>query len=291
MQKSTFKAHPLTVFILMRSYWFVFASPILRIIVEYIACGDTKIISSTEALAASAVIFFAICGWASIKIDIVDDLVIIKRGVFIKSCSKIAVSKASDIYLKRNFLDILFKSVGCFVGLQAYNNGKSNFKIKLKHKDANKIFPQNINGDIYPVKSNRNRNRFFLVPMLIALILVTFKTVFLGVDGILVTAIFLLIDAYYAVICYYNYKKGQLHIQNNIYAVDVKGFSCYRFFCDKNKVGVIKIFQTPTDRQLKTCKIKITAYSEDAKSIKIKNSNLKNSIEVINKELNLKIRV
>ncbi len=291
MQKSTFKAHPLTVFILMRSYWFIFASPILRIIVEYIAWGDTKIISTTEALAVSTVIFFAICGWASIRIDIVDDLVIIKRGGFIKSCSKIAVSKASVIYLKRNFIDILFKSVGCFVGLQAYNSDKSNFKIKLKHKDVNKMFPQNTNGDIYPVKSNRNRNRFFLAPMLIALILVSLKTAFLGVGEIWVTAIFLLIDAYYAVVCYYNYKKGQLHIQNNIYAVGVKGFSRCQFFCHKNKVGVIKIFQTPADRRLKTCKIKITAYSEDAKSIKIKNTNLKNAIDVINEKLNLKIRV
>ena len=103
-------------------------------------------------------------------------------------------------------------------------------------------------------------------------------------------AVALCVDGYYASVCYHNYKHGKLCLNNTILASGSSLFTVRELFCNKNRIGIIKILQTPADRRLHTCKVKITVRSENADHVRIRNLNIKTVKETLNKQFNLKLK-
>ena len=92
----------------------------------------------------------------------------------------------------------------------------------------------------------------------------------------------LLVDLYYADLCKCCYLHGGLSIGDNIGAKGAKGFNFCEMNCDKAKVGVIRITETLPDRKYGTCKVKVTARSENAYGITVKNLNKSEVLKALN---------
>lgn len=285
------RPHPLTIFYFMHSYWLVFVAPPVRILLQYAFIKEAQIFLLSETVAVAAAFVFAVFRWFSTKIVVYKDVWEVKKGLFVKSCSIITLSNASGIYIKRGFVDVIFKSANVFINTQTDNTKQNNLKIKFKLSDLEKIFVCSSAKNVYPIRTRRNFCRFFIVPVWVAVVvLMGLLTVFRDFE-IIPTLTILAINAYFAVICYYNYKKGSLSTDKNISIIGSKGLSLYSFYCKKENVGIIKIYQTPADRNLKTCKIKFYEYGEGSKGIKVRNVDLDDTVIKINKAFGLNIDV
>lgn len=288
MKKFAFRAHPITIFYLIRSFWIVFVAPPIRVIIQYVTNGDARIILFSETLAISLVVLFAVFSWALTKITVTDDKIMVEKGFLVKSCNVISLSNVSCMYAKRSLADIIFMSASLYVKSESDAYQRNSFKIKIKTSDLGKIFGENTAKTISPVKSRRNFFRSFIMPMWIALIILAVLLMDFGPKGL---AALLLIDVYYAVNCYHDYAKGQIGIEDNVIITGSKGLMTYRFLCSKENIAVIKISQTPADRTLNTCKIKMIEHAKGAKGIKVTNVGIKEAVETINKEFDINVNV
>lgn len=477
MIKTEFKAHPIMIVRLMKPYLFVLILPLLRALFQYVTKGEIDGLLALELIAFAFILVMAILGWRAISITVNDRYITVKRGVFLKSCAVIEVSRLSSISLEQNILDYILRSVDCYVNTEAGRPNKSDFNLKMYKSDAkllfkniygeeaqnvikfsayriallaattssavtgiiisvpiinktsdligvaisdmlfneinnvssrfNSIFPpvvnivtiilliayglaffvsffKNVNfklksiengievqsgiivrkrvmfkkskvndvcfeqtplmrilkiysmkasiggyGDnkgrravvvpvakhkeleeqldkhfpylqpdgntIAPKQTRRNIKRFLYIPAMLALIIMGAGAVaailFPYFDRLVLflAAVLLGIDMYYASICYRNYKYGELRLGEYILASGSSGFTVRELYCDKGKIGVIKISQTPADRWLATCKVKLTVRSENADSVRVKNIDLKTVNKSLNKTFKLNI--
>lgn len=477
MIKTIFKAHPIMIVRLMKPYLFVLILPLIRALIQYVSKGEIDGLLALELMAFGFVLLVAILGWRAITITINDRYITVKKGVLIKSCSVIEISRLSSISLKQNIMDIFFKSVDCAVNTEAGRPQKSDFKIKMHTDDAkmlfklvygeekqeavkfsayriallaattssaatgiivgvpiinkasdlvgvaisdmllneinsvsshfDSVFPpvvntitlillfayivsflisffKNVNfrlksgrngvevqsgvivrkrtmfkkskvnnicfeqtplmrllkkytmrasiggyGDtkgeravVVPVakhnelEHNLNKhfpflqpdgnsitpnqtiwtlNRFLYIPAILALLIMgvgaTLALIFPYFDRFILflSIVAIGIDLYYASVCYHNYKYGKLCLGEFLLASGSVGFTVRELYCDKHKIGVIKISQTPADRRFKTCKVRLTVRSESADSVRIKNINIKTAKAQLNKTFKLNI--
>lgn len=475
MIKTTFKAHPIMIFRLMKPYLFVLILPLIRALIQYVTKGEINGLLSLELAAFAFILAVAVVGWRSISITVSDRYVTVRKGVLIKSCAVIEISRLSSISLKQNILDFVFHSVDCAVNTEAGTPQKSDFKFKMHTNDAkrlfklvygeeertvikysafsiallaastssaatgiivgvpvinkasdlvgvaisdmllseisnisnkfNNVFPpivntvtiilliaysvsfllsflKNINfklksgknsveiqsgffarkkiifrkskvnnlcfeqtplmrllkrysmkasvggyGDgrgeravivpvarhteleqqlkehfpflkpkgksVSPKQTRINLNRFLYVPTLVALAIIgagaTLMVLFPYFDRFMLflTVVALCVDAYYASVCYHGYRHGELRVADFVLACGSVGFTVRELYCEKNKIGVIKISQTPADRKFNSCKVKLTVRSENADSVRVKNLDAKSVKEAINKQFNL----
>lgn len=477
MIKTTYKAHPIMIVRLMKPYIFVLILPLIRALIQYVTKGEINGLLALELVAFGFVLVMAILGWRAISITVNDRYITVNRGVLIKSCAAIEVSRLSSISLKQNIFDLIFNSVDCSVNTEAGRPQKSDFNLKMYKNDAKRLFKivygeeqqtvikfsayhiallaattssaatgiivgvpiinkasdlvgvaisdmlldeinnvssrfdsifppivntvtiillfayavsfltsffKNVNfklkssehgievrsgiivrkiitfkkskvnnvcfeqtplmrllkkhsmrasiggyGDakgekavivpvathnelegrlkehfpflqpqveaIKPSQAIRNLNRFLYFPTILALLIIGS-----GVFGLLVfpyfdrpilflTLVLLGIDAYYASVCYHNYKYGKLCLGDFLLASGSTGFTVRELYCEKGKIGVIKITQTPADKRFKTCKVKLTVRSENADSVRVRNIDLKTVTKRLNKTFNLNI--
>lgn len=477
MFKTSFKAHPIMIFSLIKPYLFVLVLPIIRAIVQYLKKGETNGLLLLEIIAFLIIAIMAVFRWLSINITVNEGYLTVKKGFLIKSCAVIEVSHLSSIALKENLIDFIFHTVTLTINTEAGRPKKNDFYIKMSLDDAKKfylmvygqekmelvkfsalkiallaattssattgiiigvplikrasdligtaiseillneisnvsngfndIFPPVINTitlililayvfsfaiiffknvnfrlkiskkaveiwsgflvrkkiifkksalnnicieqmplmrifkaysmrvsiggygdnkgekavivpigtqgklkttlkehfvfcasrnvDIAPQKSKQNLNRFLYIPAMVAIITtvsgIAFAIFLPYLDRIILffMLIALGIDLYYASVSYYNYRFGGIVFGDYISAKGSKGFIIRELYCNKNKVGVIKIIQTPADKKLKTCKLKITIRSEGADGVRIKNIDKKTLILQLNKTFNLNI--
>lgn len=148
---------------------------------------------------------------------------------------------------------------------------------------------------IRPTRTRWNLNRFLCIPAILALLIIgagiVCVLIFPYFDRLVLflTLVLLGIDAYYASVCYRNYKHGKLCLGDFLLASGSTGFTIRELYCEKGKIGVIKISQTPADKRFKTCKVKLTVRSENADSVRVRNIDLKTAKESIKKTFNLNI--
>lgn len=290
MNNTVIRPHPLTIFYLMRSYWLVFVAPPIRILLQYLFIKEVQMFLLSETVVIITALFLAVFRWYFTQIVVFNDIWVIKKGLFIKSRSIIRLSNASGIYVKRGFIDVIFKSASVFINTQTDNTEQNNLKIKFKIGDLEKIFNNSCTENVYPVRTRRNFCRFFVIPLWIVFLMIILLTVFIYFKTVQILII-LVINMYFTAICYHNYKNGGLYFDNNISVIGSKGLLLYNFYCKKEKIGAIKIYQTPADRKFKTCKIKLFEYSEGAKGIKVRNADLNDTVAKINKAFNLNVNV
>lgn len=472
MFKTTFKAHPIMIFRLMKPYLFVLVLPLIRALVQYLRDAKTDGLLLFEILAVSFVVLIATLNWKLIKITVYNDKITVKKGVLIKSCAVIHISQLSSVLIKQGPIDRIAGSVKCHINTEAGAPQKSDFSLKMYKNDAEYLFKllygeektktirfsplkiallsaatssattgifvgvpiinqaselagiaiaeafyseisnissrfnntfspiinvvtlilisaylfsfgvtfvKNANfklqsgtenmivqsgiiiqkrivfrksainnicfeqkpllrlakrfslrvsvggyGDrrgekavIVPVVSKKEAqeclnayfasieiadcqikpvsglNRFLYIPaivfvsiiaaaMVVGAIFETFKTLIL-----LFLVVLSLLNIYYAGICYRNYRHSKLCLGKNLFAIGSSGFTIREFYCEKNKIGIIKITKTPADRALKTCKVKFTVCSERADNIRVNNLNVKCLEQMLSKNFDL----
>lgn len=108
-----------------------------------------------------------------------------------------------------------------------------------------------------------------------------FQSIFLllSVSGALILAVIV----YYGSVCYRNYRFGKLVLGDCVFASGSVGLSVRELYCEKERVGEIKLKRTPLDRRKNTCKAEIIICSESADSVRVKNIEYQKTLEMIEK--------
>ncbi len=140
MIKTTFKAHPIMLFSLMRPYLFVLVLPLIRALVQYITEKQINGLLNLEIIAFSFALITAFFSYRAISVTVVDGYLIVKKGIFIKRRAVIEASRLSSIVLRRNVIDIVFGSVECAVNTEAGRPQKSDFAFKMYFCDTKRLF-------------------------------------------------------------------------------------------------------------------------------------------------------
>lgn len=228
----------------------------------------------------------------------------IQSGSIVRKRITFKKSMVNDVCFEQTILMRLLKKYSMRVSIGGYGDSKGEKAVIVpiaKHGELEKYmkkhFPtlSNTGVAISPNKSILNLNRFLFLPALLMLIIIgfgaTLTIIFPYFDRVvmLLTAVAMCVDLYYASVCYHDYKYGQLCLGRCIFASGSQKFTVREMNCDTNKVGVIKIQQTPADRQFKTCKVKIVVRSENSDSVRVKNLMAKKVSHHINQTFNLNI--
>lgn len=228
----------------------------------------------------------------------------IRSGVFVRKRTMFKKAKVNNVCFEQTPLMRLLKKYSMRASVGGYGDDRGEKSVVVPVASHNELeeslkkhFPfLSINGEsLKPQQTRQSLNRFFYIAFVLALFTIAVGTIcvitFPYFDRLIVFLILVLlgIDAYYASVCYHNYKFGELQLGEHLLASGSAGFMVRELYCEKSKIGVIKVIQTPADRRFETCKIKLTVRSEKADSVKVRNIDIKAAKERINKVFDLKI--
>ena len=292
MKKEYIRLHWTTILKSIRSYWIVLASPLLRIVLQYVITGNAETILLSDIVIFTTILAYAFIKWFNTKIYFKTNSIIVKSGVFLKSYNKISISRLTSIYFKRSMLDFLLNSAVCYISIEASANIET---FKFNYRDTKDIIVVN-GGDITTLKTPANKKRFLLMPTLIFCFVISTLVIKMLLYGKLAyydAAFFIaltIVDLYYGYVCYHNYLRNRIKIDNSISFYGTRGLSTIKHSCSKNMVGIIKIYQTPTDRRYKTCKAKFIELSNGGTGIKIANADVREVVNCVNSNFDLELQ-
>lgn len=215
-----------------------------------------------------------------------DEKLEIRSGFFVKRHTVFNKRSVNDVCIEQTPLMRLFHAFSLRASVAGYGDGKNERAIVVpcgrdkEIKDCFSIyFPhlQSVGTSLKAPHNYRNGRRFLFVPTLLSVLTVLaaviegllfpeFISLILFVNSILLTVI-----VYYGNVCLKDYRTARISFGENIFASGSVGLSRRKLYCEKEKIGIIKISRTPADRKYKTCKVKLTVCSESADSIRIKN--------------------
>lgn len=214
------------------------------------------------------------------------DIIEVQSGIIVRKRIIFKKSKINNICFEQTPLMRLIKKHSMRVSVGGYGYGKGDIAVIVPiatHKELQEQFAEQFpllkidKNRIQPLRTRVNLKRFLYLPMLYAILIAAVGAALMMIFPyfdrfvLFLTVVALCIDGYYASVCYHNYKYGGLSISDCICASGSTGFTVRELYCEKSRIGVIKISQTPADRHFNTCKIKITVRSEGADSVRVKN--------------------
>ncbi len=237
------------------------------------------------------------------KLQSDEKIVEIKSGIFIRRHIVFKKSQVNNVCIEQTPLMRLVKKFSMRVSVGGYANtgGEKAVVVPIASYQGlrtglGKYFPH-LNDRKEYIESPRTpiaRNRFFLVPLIWFVLIVTTAMVSAILlehfenAALFVTAVLLGFDLYYATVCYRNHKYGKISFGDSVVASGMVGFNVRELYCDKNNIGIIKITETPADRRYKTCKVKLIVRSEKADRIRVKILDTDTVISAIKQNYNLK---
>lgn len=226
----------------------------------------------------------------------------VQSGFIAKKRIMFKKSKINDICFEQTPLMRLVKKYSMIASVGGYGDNKGEKAVVVpvaSHVELEKHFKRHFKHfkphgkPISPEISVVNLYRFLYIPAIIAFLILglaaTLVFAFPYFDRLVIflTAIALCIDGYYSSVCYNNYKLGKLCLSDSILVSGSSGFNVRKLYCDKSRIGVVKISQTPADRHFNTCKVKITVRSESADSAKVRNLDLDTVKTIVKKQFNI----
>ena len=228
-------------------------------------------------------------------IDIQSGLIIRKRIVFKKS-------QINNICLEQNPLMRLFKRFSMRASIGGYGDIRGEKAVVVpvaSHKSLCQRLKIHFSSFlpnseyIRPVQSRTSLRRFFFVPTMafisVLSVGITLSLVFehFGAFILFLMAVAAAVVVYYASICYRDYRDSKLSLGKRVMASGSTGFIIRELYCDKNNIGIIKIIQTPADKKHNTCKVRLTVRSENADSVRVKNLDLSTVKQKIKETFNI----
>ncbi len=220
------------------------------------------------------------------KLKIGKEKIEVEYGVIARCHTVFKKSAINDLTVEQTPIMRIFKlfSMRAAVGGYGDNRGEKAIIVPAARYDEirgafSEVFdvlrlPQ---GAIKAERSKRNAIRFLWVPRIYAeidiaatvVLALSFPSVsrFLIVSG----AALMTLIVYYGNLCFKSYKNGRLDISDKIFASGFSGLTVRELYCDKSRVGEIKISRTPADKLYGTCKVDIIVRSESADKIRVRN--------------------
>lgn len=236
------------------------------------------------------------------KLQTDNNSVEIKSGLIVRRHIIFKKSKINNICVEQN---PLMRMAGRFsmrasIGGYGDKRGEKSVVVPIAsygglQKELKRHFPElTVKGEaIEPIRSSISRNRFFFVPTVLFIVIVTASVVsavffeYFTSLILFLTIVLLSVDLYYAYVCYRKYKYSRLWLDKNVYASSTVAFNTRELYCNKTNIGIIKILQTPADVRFKTCKIKLTVRSEYADSIRVDNLSVDTVRDKLKESFNL----
>lgn len=280
MNKTNFKLHPVAVLYMLRSYWYIFTAPFIRIIIQNVFFDRAARLLLSEKMILLLTSIYVILKWLRTDITVKNDKITINKGLLVKSYQVIKLSHVLSITTKQNILDILTGCATCCFNVEINLRGfaKNTFKIRARDTKALLIAAY---GDTKTskLKIKRQKRRYFTIPCL----LIAVTAVLMSIIGffyqntqrvMILTVMLLMIEFCYVLFCYVNFKRSNIFIGDVIYAQGTSAFGLYSICCYKSKVETVKISQSLIDKRHNTCKIHLLLYVNRGRRLKIKNADL-----------------
>ncbi len=213
------------------------------------------------------------------RIEVCSGFITKKRTVFNRT-------GINNICIEQNPLMRLFRMCSMYASVGGYGNrkGEKAVVVPCGRRDTVKgrlysYFPQlrPSNAEIHAKHGKRMLWRFLFVPRIIIgailLVAVALAVFFAYFDRLIVfvSASAIILSLYYGSICYTNYKHGGISFGDTVYARGLRGFTIRELYCTKDRIGVIRLCETPADRRHKTCKVILTVRSESGDRVKAHN--------------------
>lgn len=140
MIKRTYRAHPLIMLNTVKPFLFVLILPTVKGIIEYIISGRFTGVLSPSLFLAALVFVIAFLNYKAFSVSVRDDLVVIRKGFFVKSVSAISRDRLSSLTARTGLSDLILGSVTFKINTEAGAAGKTDFSFKLHKKDGNELF-------------------------------------------------------------------------------------------------------------------------------------------------------
>ncbi len=228
----------------------------------------------------------------------------VQSGLFVRKRTVFKKHSVNNICLQQTSLMRAFQMFSMRVSIGGYGDsrgekavivpaGRHN-ELKERLKTHFPFFRAKQEG-IKPLRTKTNISRFLLLPTVFAMAIISLMLmamiIFPFFDRLIlfVGIVLLCVDLYYGSICLRDSKRSELVLGEQIFAAGSIGVTVRELYCSRNRVGSIKITETPADRRLHTCKTKIVVRSESADSVRVKNISLTTVLEKIREIYNVEV--
>lgn len=149
--KTTFKAHPFMMYYFIKPFLFVFILPVLKGAVQYLLFKRITGILFYEVLLLVGLLAVALGRLLAFKIEVDDNCLTVKRGIFLRQTAVIDKNRISSIIMDRTPADFLLGSVTFKLNTEAGLVKSPDFKLKLWNSDSKRLYSL-IYGDTASVK-------------------------------------------------------------------------------------------------------------------------------------------
>ena len=221
----------------------------------------------------------------------------VRSGFFVKTRTSFKKRSVNNALIVQSPLMFLVRRYALKVSVGGFGESKSESQVLIPSGSYKEIkagfaeyFPF-LSPKGNPITVTRNaviKSRFLFWPTLylsgvIALSLYL-ASVFRDFDRLILfcSTVALALVFYYAFICLFEYRKGELILGDNIYVKSAKRLRTCELYCPKQKIGQIRITQFWTDKWQKTCRIKLTVCSEGADNIRIRHLDNETVLKAVN---------
>lgn len=240
----------------------------------------------TVILILSYLVAFAVSVFKNMRYSLrLGNTVAVKRGIIVKRRSFLKKDRINDVIIEQTPLMYMANRCAVSVSVAGFGGTKRE-KVTLipclKEKESIRLLKgtldltEPVGVRVKPVNDRITARRFMFLPMLyMALIIAVFGVLSFFVRSfirlwILLAIICSVLTVYYAFVCHYDFSESYFVGEDRVFIKASRGLTIKKLYCDAEKIGEIKIMQTPADRRYNTCKIRFTVQSEGADSIKVR---------------------
>ena len=222
----------------------------------------------------------------------------VEQGIVLRKITIFKKQSINNICFEQSVILRIMKKHAMRVAIAGYGEKRGEIAIiaplisKTDFKNHIKDYfdlKNNYNGFVSPKQDKKTYNRFLFVPSIVFIVTLVVTIVviikFRRIDSFVwfLSLVVMVINLYYASICYHSYKNTFVLFDDVMVFSGSSGFKVREMYCQKGKIGIYKILQTPSDRKYGTCKLKVIICSKSADRVKLKNMDLKSVLQGINK--------
>ena len=138
--KTTFKAHPFMMYFFVKPFLFVFILPVLKGAVQYLLYKRITGVLFYEVLLLIGLFLIALWRLLAFKIEVNEDSLTVKRGIFLRQTAVIGKNRISSIIIERTPLDFLFGSATFKINTEAGRIKTPDFKVKVWNSDSKQLY-------------------------------------------------------------------------------------------------------------------------------------------------------
>lgn len=228
----------------------------------------------------------------------------VKSGFFVKMRTAFKKDAVNNVRIEQSPLMQIFRRYAMKVSVGGYGELKSESAVivpsasrdEIKHRFS-VYFPffEPRGKVITSQKDNKTKNRFLFWPLVYFILLFTSSIVLsiifdeFGRLILFVTVVLAFIILFYARLCLFEYRHGEVRIGENIFARSIKGFRTCEMYCPKENIGQIKIIRYIPDKLYGTCTVVISIRSESADKIRVRHINYKEAVESFENSYNFNV--